>query len=117
MDRSIEILSNVYKTVDDIDFFVGGMSEKPVSGGLLGWTFLCVVGDQFARLKKGDRYFYDLGGQPGSFSEAQLLEIRKSSWARVICDNTDTIRAIQPLAFQLPNNGLAVNIIQCLKFT
>lgn len=103
--KAIDVLRNIYKSVDDIDFFVGGMSEKPVSGGLLGWTFLCVVGDQFARLKKGDRYFYDLGGQPGSFSEVQLQEIRKSSWARVICDNTDTIRAVQPLAFQLPNNG------------
>ncbi|KAK8376103.1 hypothetical protein O3P69_008672 [Scylla paramamosain] len=103
--KSIDILKNLYRSVDDVDFFVGGMSEKPVSGGLLGWTFLCVVGDQFARLKKGDRYFYDLGGQPGSFSEVQLQEIRKSSWARVICDNTDTIRAVQPLAFQLPNNG------------
>lgn len=57
--------------MDDIDFFVGGISERPVSGGLLGWTFLCVVGDQFARLKKGDRFFYDLGGQPGSFSEGE----------------------------------------------
>ena len=69
--QSVETLRRVYRSVDDIDFFVGGMAEKPVSGGLLGWTFLCVVGDQFARLKKGDRYFYDLGGQPGSFSEGQ----------------------------------------------
>lgn len=64
-------LSRNYNSVDDIDFFVGGMSERPVNNGLLGWTFLCVVGDQFARLKKGDRYFYDLGGQPGSFSEGK----------------------------------------------
>lgn len=67
--QTIDVLSGLYKNVDDIDFFVGGMSERPVPGGLLGWTFLCVVGDQFARLKKGDRYFYDLGGQPGSFNE------------------------------------------------
>ncbi|XP_037774964.1 chorion peroxidase-like, partial [Penaeus monodon] len=72
-----------------------GISERPVSGGLLGWTFLCVVGDQFARLKKGDRFFYDLGGQPGSFTEAQLQEIRRSSWARIICDNSDNIQAVQ----------------------
>lgn len=61
----------LYKHVDDVDFFVGGMSEKPVSGGLLGWTFLCVVGDQFARVKKGDRFFYDIGGQPGSFTDGE----------------------------------------------
>ena len=62
-----------YRHVDDIDFFVGGISERPVAGGLLGWTFLCVVGDQFARVKKGDRFFYDLGGQPSSFTPGKCL--------------------------------------------
>ncbi|KAB7508132.1 Chorion peroxidase [Armadillidium nasatum] len=42
---TVERLSQIYRHVDDIDFFVGGISERPVSGGLLGWTFLCVVGD------------------------------------------------------------------------
>ncbi|KAK3849991.1 hypothetical protein Pcinc_043276, partial [Petrolisthes cinctipes] len=92
-------LQQQYNSVDDIDYFVGGMSERPVNNGLLGWTFLCVVGDQFARLKKGDRYFYDLGGQPGSFNEAQLQEVRKTSWARVLCDNAD-LDAVQPLGFR-----------------
>ena len=64
-------LRSMYKHVDDIDLFVGGLAEEPVSGGLLGWTFLCIVGDQFARLKKGDRFFYDIGGQPGSFSPSK----------------------------------------------
>ncbi|KAK7071018.1 hypothetical protein SK128_013626 [Halocaridina rubra] len=97
-------LARIYRHVDDIDFFVGGIVERPVSGGVLGWTFLCVVGDQFARLKKGDRYFYDLGGQPGSFTGAQLQEIRRTSWARVLCDNGDNLQIIQPLAFQLANS-------------
>ncbi|KAK8752094.1 hypothetical protein OTU49_012001 [Cherax quadricarinatus] len=101
--ENVQKLARVYKSVDDIDFFVGGITERSVPGSLLGWTFLCVVGDQFARLKKGDRYFYDLGGQPGSFSEAQLQQIRRSSWARIICDNSD-VGAVQPLAFRQTNN-------------
>jgi len=28
-----------------------------------------MVADQFMRLKRGDRYFYDLSEQPGSFTE------------------------------------------------
>lgn len=97
-------LARIYRHVDDIDFFVGGITEKPVSGGLLGWTFLCVVGDQFARIKKGDRYFYDLGGQSGSFNEQQLQELRRASWARILCDNADNLQSIQPLAFQQSNS-------------
>jgi hypothetical protein len=34
------------------------------------------VGDQFARLKKGDRFFYDLGDQHGvPFTQEQLTEV------------------------------------------
>ena len=62
--------------MDDVDFFVGGMSERPVAGGLLGWTFLCVVGDQFAKIKRGDRFFYEIGGQPGSFKEGGLIFLK-----------------------------------------
>ena len=84
--QSVETLRRMYRSVDDIDFFVGGMSEKPVSSGLLGWTFLCVVGDQFARLKKGDRYFYEFGGQPGSFNKGwELIKRRPAMSSLHMC--------------------------------
>ena len=64
-------MRSIYRSVDDIDLFPAGIAERPVPGALLGHTFLCIVGDQFARLKKGDRFFYDLGGQPHSFTEGK----------------------------------------------
>ncbi|XP_045583395.2 salivary peroxidase/catechol oxidase isoform X1 [Procambarus clarkii] len=103
--QAIQKLARIYKSVDDVDLFAGGLSETPIPGSLLGWTFLCVVGDQFARLKFADRYFYDLGGQPGSFTEPQLQQIRRSSWARIMCDNSN-IGASQPLAFRLTSHRL-----------
>ncbi|XP_050718904.1 chorion peroxidase-like isoform X4 [Eriocheir sinensis] len=101
--RIIQRLQSLYRSVDDIDLFVGGMSETPLRRSLLGWTFTCLVGDQFARLKKGDRFFYDLGGQAGSFTEPQLNQVRRTSWARILCDNSE-LAAVQPLAFQLPTH-------------
>ena len=44
------------------------------SKALVGDTFLCLIGDQFARLKLGDRYFYDLGGQSGSFTQGNNMQ-------------------------------------------
>ncbi len=59
----------MYADVNDIDLFIGMVLENPgANGALVGETFLCLIGDQFARLKLGDRFFYDLRGQAGSFT-------------------------------------------------
>jgi len=101
--RRTQELQQLYNSVDDIDLFVGLFSERPANGAMVGPTTLCIIGDQFARLKKGDRYFYDLGRQSGSFSQAQLQEIRKSSMSRILCDNSG-VSQLQPLAFQVPSS-------------
>ena len=93
----------MYSRVEDIDLFVGLSLEQPDSeaGAPVGLTFMCLIGDQFAKLKKGDRYFYDLSGKPGSFTPDQLREIRKTSLARIICDNVRDVDEIQPLALKV----------------
>merc|ERR1712111_236149 len=96
----VEHLQRMYRSVDDVDLFVGGFLEQPHQDSLIGPVFKCIIGDQFARLKKGDRFFYDLGlDNKIAFSLSQLNEVRKTSMARIICDNTDEIDSIQPLAF------------------
>lgn len=94
-------LRTLYKNVDDVDLLVGGMAERPVEEGLLGPVFRCIVGEQFVRTRAGDKFFYDNANQPGSFTEDQLAEIRKTSLARVFCDNSD-ILTMQPHVFHKP---------------
>ena len=61
-------LQQVYNSVDDIDVYVGGLMERPLVGSIAGPTLNCLLGEQFKNNKFADRYFYELGGQPHSFS-------------------------------------------------
>jgi len=104
-DRQVRRLRDAYRDVDDIDLFLGGTIESAHSKGLVGPTFKCIIGDQFTRLKRGDRFWYEHGDDSQTrFSQAQLRELRKTSLARVMCDNTD-IEDAQPLMFLVPAPG------------
>ena len=48
-----------FRSPADIDIFTGALSERPVFGGLVGPTNACILGNQFRRLKLGDRFFYE----------------------------------------------------------
>ena len=48
-------MRSVYDDVDDIDAFTGAIAEIPVSGGLVGPTVACILGQQFQNLMIGDR--------------------------------------------------------------
>lgn len=94
--ESARAFAQVYKHPDDIDLFPAGVNEQSLPGATLGPTFACIVGEQFRRMKNGDRFWYENGGLESSFNEVQLEELRKVSLARIICDNTN-LRYAQPL--------------------
>ncbi|XP_018316403.1 chorion peroxidase [Mycetomoellerius zeteki] len=88
-------ISDLYETVDDVDLYTGALAEIPESDNLIGPTFTCLILDQFVRLQKGDRFWYEFAEQPYPFTEDQLMEIRKSSMAKLICDCSDGITYAQ----------------------
>ena len=100
----IDELEQVYDDVDDIDLFVGGISENPIDTSILGPTFRCLVGDQFKRLREGDRFFYDSSNHPGHLTLSQLEQVKKTSLARVTCDNGDNVEYMQRQAFIQPSS-------------
>merc|ERR1711902_464053 len=74
--ENVRQLQSVYRHVDDIDLYVGGFLEKAHEDSILGPVFKCIIGDQFARLKKGDRFFYDLNINNNiAFTLPQLDEV------------------------------------------
>lgn len=64
--------------MNDIDFIVGALLEMPAEGAKVGPTARCIIADNFNRYKIGDRFFYDVPGQPGSFTPGThwILTIR-----------------------------------------
>ncbi|KAL1488622.1 hypothetical protein ABEB36_014425 [Hypothenemus hampei] len=102
----IQRLKALYPTVDDIDLFPGGMSERPLQGGIIGPTFGCIIAIQFRQLRKCDRYWYENEDPIVRFTEPQLAEVRKITLAKTLCDNMDDYSDMQRSAFDLPSNFL-----------
>lgn len=94
-NKTLLRMSQLYKHVDDIDLWTAGIAEYPIQDGLVGPTFSCLIARQFVNLRRGDRFWYENAGYPAQFTIEQLDEIRKSTSARLICDNSDDIETIQ----------------------
>ncbi len=101
--RIIRKFEKLYPSVDDIDLFPGALSERAVSGGLVGPTFACILGKQFERLRKCDRFWYENSDPFTRFTEAQLSQIRKATLAKLLCDNLDDVQHIQRNALDMPD--------------
>ncbi|XP_047531576.1 peroxidase isoform X1 [Vanessa atalanta] len=104
--ENVEVLKAIYEHPEDVDLVVAGSLEHNVPGAQAGPTFLCILTEQFYRTRVGDRFFYENGDPSIAFTPSQLETIRKgSSIARILCDNSDNIRHMQPKAFQQISSG------------
>jgi len=61
----------LFQDVEDIDLFVGGLAERPLTGALIGPTFGCLLGQQFQILKKGDRFWYENNIPPSAYTKGK----------------------------------------------
>nr|CAJ2313429.1 Peroxidase [Metisa plana] len=98
-EENVEILKSLYEDVDDLDLAVAGTLEPHVSGTNAGATYICIIGENFKRARKGDRFYYESCAE-GKFTTDQLKEIRKSSVSRLFCDNVETITEMQLKGFE-----------------
>jgi peroxidase len=83
----------VWDNVDDIDLFVGGLSEDHVAGGSVGTLFTRIIADQFQRTRDGDRLFYQR-----IYSGDDLKTIQQTTLSDIIARNT-TMTNLQKNAF------------------
>lgn len=74
---------DVYESADDVDVWIGALSEQPVNGGHVGELAFEVIRDQFERLRNGDRHWYAI-----TLSNSLLAEVEATTLADVIRRNT-----------------------------
>ncbi len=91
----VDELSTAYSDVNDIDIWVGLLSEKPQAGSVLGPSITAILKDQFQRVRDGDYYYYM---NDPACTEAEREEINATNLSDVIKRNTE-IENIQENVF------------------
>jgi len=92
-----DALFNTYGTVNDIDLWVGGLSEDPVSGSQLGELFQEIIAQQFTALRDGDRFWWE-----EHLTSDERDNVRDTTLAEIIRDNTAITNEIQDDVFIAP---------------
>ena len=86
-------LKGLYGSVDNIDLWVGVTAEDHLRGASVGPLASRIIADQFARLRDGDRFWYQR-----SFSGKELAKLEATTLADVIERNTG-VRGLQDNVF------------------
>lgn len=76
-------LEELYGDVNDIDLWVGLLAEDHLSHGSVGPTLRAILIEQFVRLRRADRYWYER-----VYSGRKLDALRSTTLAKVIRRNT-----------------------------
>jgi peroxidase len=79
-------LETVFRNVNTVDLFIGGLAEAHVRGAAVGPTFRAIIARQFDSLRTGDRFFW----QNQQFDHATAAMIAGTTLAAIITRNTDT---------------------------
>lgn len=96
----VAMFRQLYESWLDIDLYTAGVTERHFVDADIGPTFACILGIQYYHVKFGDRYYYEHGGQSGSFNLAQLDNIRSTTtMARLLCRSSDYLDGVQRYAF------------------
>ncbi|MCP9262356.1 hypothetical protein DINM_005627 [Dirofilaria immitis] len=101
----VKELANIYKAVDDMDLFILGLAENQFTEHFLDQPLT----------KEGDRFWYENELAPSGFTEEQLIEIRKTTMAKILCNNVEYFDILQPRVFELENNNYPINCNKTLQ--
>ncbi len=93
--ESVDLLLQLYESVDEIDPWVGMLAEDYMPGAMFGSTIKAILEEQFQRLRDGDKFYYEV--DPGLTPDEKGI-IRQTTMRDIIMRNTD-IKVMQENVF------------------
>jgi len=90
-------LASAYSSPDDMDLWLGCISEDHVNGGLVGETMFTIFKDQFQRTRDGDRFWYESYLDPTT-----LTLVQQQTLGAIIKRNTAISTEMQDEVFHVP---------------
>jgi hypothetical protein len=111
-------LAELYGNVDNIDPFVGALAEDHLPGASVGPLIHAVVGNQFERLRDGDRFFYTDDALLNSPEVKAILDVGTVTLSKVIKMNTQIFNIQDDVFFdrsvltvKTPDAGANISVI------
>lgn len=98
-------LATVYDDINDIDPWVGFMSEDHLPNAIIGEGLNALFVFQFGALRDGDRYYYE---NDPAFNEDEINEIKNTKLSELILRNTDIETLQEDVFIAVPRNELSV---------
>jgi hypothetical protein len=95
-------LQALFGTVDNIDLFVGALAEDHLPGSSVGPLVHAIVGNQFERLRDGDRFFYAGDALLHSDAVRRVIALEDVTLANVIRWNTNVTHIQDNVFFARP---------------
>lgn len=89
-------LEQIYSSIDDIDPWVGMLSEDYMPDAMFGSTIMTVIEGQFQQLRDGDRFYFEVDD---NFTQDEIEKIKKTTFRDIIMRNTD-IKIMQENVFE-----------------
>ena len=92
----VDALRTAYATVDNIDLWVGGLAETPLSeqGSQLGELFTAIIVKQFDEIRAADRFWYT-----NDLTSDELALVEDVTMANIVRNNTNIGAELQDNVF------------------
>ena len=98
-----QILGELYGNVNNVDAWVGILSEKHLNGAILGPLAMTIVEKQFQVLRDGDRFYFE---NDPAFSAEDKENIKNTSLHDIIMRNTDIALMQKDVFSAMPHSDI-----------